>query len=253
MAFPFDPARLVVGAAVQRAAAHQTGAHVCKIHGPLKTAHGRKCPHCGPPWIRYVRWDPAATPQSRRATGTPALDSPPRIALDPAQMAIALAALNESDRLAHARALGCRDGQENTPAVTEEYPHRRVAWPAASIEDRGLRTELRRFLSEHRGAHGAIAGEILGRRRKRRWRARTLRSIARGDAYLFEATRNRIRAVLDEFASGVLRLECVGTLRNGQPRYVVQRHACAPFKSVGTSAVTGPAEFGRHEPSSEGG
>jgi hypothetical protein len=138
MALPFDPARLAVGAAVQRSArigrALESGAHVCAIHGPLKTAHGRKCPCCGPPWFRHVRWDPTATPPAEPLRPVPVLDSPPRTAPDPAQMALALAGLNEYLRLAHAHALGCRDGPGTTPTLEtalEEAGQERLPQPNA--------------------------------------------------------------------------------------------------------------------------
>jgi hypothetical protein len=126
MAFPFDPARLTVGIAVRRAAHHAAqGAYVCSLHGPLPSGCGRKCPQCGPPWIRYVRRDPTATLPAEPLRPAPVLDSRPRTGLDSAQMARALAALNEADRRAYARYLGCGVGvgtERSADIRPEDYP-----------------------------------------------------------------------------------------------------------------------------------
>jgi hypothetical protein len=166
MALPFDRARLAVGAAVYRAAriggAQRSGAHVCSIHGPLPIKCGRKCPECGPPWVRHVRWDPMATPPAEPLRPAAVLDPPPRTALDPAQMVLALAALHESDRLAHARALGCRDGPLTTPTpATREADLERLPEPNAPA------TPPQRLTERQRDAHGRYVAEPAGADRAR--------------------------------------------------------------------------------------
>jgi hypothetical protein len=164
MAFPFDPARLAVGAAVQRGATQQSGAFTCELHGPLPTAHGRKCPHCGPPWFRYVRWDPTATPPVEPLRPAPALDSPTHTALDPAQLAIALAALNEDARVRHARALGCGDGPGSTPTLDTAV---REAGVERLPEPNAPPTPPQRLTGRSRDALGRYVAEPPGADRAR--------------------------------------------------------------------------------------
>jgi hypothetical protein len=144
--------------------AQQSGAYVCEIHGPLPIACGRKCPHCGPPWLRHVRWDPKAAPAAEPLRPAPVLDTVPRTALDPAHMAIALAALNEASRLAHARALGCGDGPGNTPTLEsalreaglERMPESTPAVPPLSPVRRSRDSLTGRYLPEERAPSGPL-------------------------------------------------------------------------------------------------
>jgi hypothetical protein len=168
--FRFDPAGRAaaqLAARIDRAQQQSGGSYACGTHGPLPTACGRKCPLCGP--SGFVRWNPTATPTAELLRPPPltAPKLPAGLATTPTpeQMARSLARLNEDERLAHARALGCRDGPGNTPtleAARGASGDPQAEAPAEPPRDVGL-AAIREAAARRETAHLAAQALALGR------------------------------------------------------------------------------------------